>query len=113
AFGVYEQIGQRARERARRADEAVKLAARARAELAGATEDAEAAAAGRLAALTGLAAEVDDRLAALASLTDQAEQAETRATPAPEESALLAAVRMPAEVPGLAGRISRADALAA
>ena len=113
AFGVYEQIGQRARERARRADEAVKLAARARAELAGATEDAEAAAAGRLQALTGLAAEVDDRLAALASLTDQAEQAELRATAAREESALLAAVRMPAEVPGLAGRISRADALAA
>ena len=111
AFGVYEQIGQRARERARRADDAVKLASSARAELAGATEQAETAAADRLRALTGLAAEVNDRLAALAELTGQAERAAAAATAAREEAALLAAVRMPAEVAGLAERISRAEAL--
>ena len=113
AFGVYEQVGQRARERARRADDAVKLASSARAELAGATEQAEAAAADRLQALAGLASDVDARLAALTSLTGQAEQAAQLADAAREEAALLAAVRMPAEVPGLAERISRADALVA
>ena len=111
AFGVYEQIGQRARERARRADDAVKLATSARAELAGATEQAEAQAADRLQALTGLATEVNDRLAALASLTGQAEQAAAAATAAREEAALLAAVRTPAGVPDLAERIGRADTL--
>jgi exonuclease SbcC len=111
AFGVYEQIGQRARERARRADDAIKLATSARAELAGATEQAEAEAEARLNALTGLATEVNDGLAGLAGLTEQAAQAAAAGTAAREEAALLAAVRMPAEVPGLAERISRADAL--
>jgi exonuclease SbcC len=113
AFGVYEQVGQRARERARRADDAVKLATAARSELAGATEQAEAAAADRLRALAGLASNVDAGLAALTGLTEQAEQAAQLADAAREEAALLAAVRMPAEVPGLAERISRADALVA
>ena len=111
AFGVYEQIGQRARERARRADEAVKLATSARAELTSATEHAEAQAADRLQALAGLATEVNDRLAALASLTGQAEQAVAAAHAAREEAALLGAVRTPAGVPDLAERISRADLL--
>jgi exonuclease SbcC len=111
AFGAYEQIGQRARERARRADDAVKLAASARAELTGATEQAQRQAADRLQGLTSLATEVNDRLAALAGLTGRAEQAAAAATAARAEAALLTAVRMPAEVPGLAERISRADAL--
>ncbi len=111
AFGVYEQVGQRSRERARRADDALKLATSARAELAGATEQAESTSASRLQELTALAADVDARLAALAGLTEQAEQAAQLAGAAREEATLLAAVRMPAEVPGLAERISRADAL--
>ena len=113
AFGVYEQVGQRARERARRADDAVKLSTSARAELTGATEQAEAAAADRLQALAGLSSDVDARLTALTGLTEQAEQAAQLADAALEEAALLAAVRMPAEVPGLAERISSADALVA
>ena len=110
AFGVYEQIGQRARERARTAADRASLARQARQDLADATEEAQQRWAGRLAALTGLAAAVDDRLAALTTVAQQAGQAEEQARKVRDESALLAAIRTPADVPGLAERITRADA---
>ena len=52
AFGVYKEIGQRARERAQLAETRQQLARQARDQLAGATADAESAAAARLADLT-------------------------------------------------------------
>ena len=110
AFGVYEQIGQRARERARTAADRASLARQARQDLADATEEAQERWAGRLAALTGLAAAVDDRLAALTTVAQQAGQAEEQARQVRDESALLAAIRTPAGGPGLAERITRADA---
>jgi DNA repair protein SbcC/Rad50 len=110
AFGVYEQVGQRARERARTAAERAALARQARGDLAGATEEAQQRWAGRLAALTELTGVVDDRLAALTTLAGQAGQAEEQAATVRDESALLAAIRAPADVPGLAERITRADA---
>lgn len=110
AFGVYEQVGQRARERARTAAERAALARQARGDLADATEEAQQRWAGRLAALTGLTGVVDDRLAALTALAGQAGQAEEQAATVRDESALLAAIRAPADVRGLAERITRADA---
>jgi len=110
AFGVYEQVGQRARERARTAAERAALARQARGDLADATEEAQQRWAGRLAALTELTGVVDDRLAALTALAGQAGQAEEQAATVRGESALLAAIRAPADVPGLAERITRADA---
>jgi DNA repair protein SbcC/Rad50 len=111
AFGVYEKVGQRARERARVAAERAGHAQRERGKLAGATPDAEAAAANRLAALAALAATVDDTLAGLRELAERAGQAAEQAKQGREETALLAKVRTPAEVAGLADRISQADKL--
>src|SRR6266516_1964355 len=65
ALGVYEQVGQRARERAQRAAASMQLARRARDDLAGATAEAEEAATDRVAALARLACAVDHRLAEL------------------------------------------------
>jgi exonuclease SbcC len=111
AFGVYEKVGQRARERARLAAERMRSKQAERDDLAGATAAAETQAAARLEALTGLARTVDASLAALRQVADQAEQAAQQARAAGDEIALLAAIRTPAEVPGLTHRITEADDL--
>jgi DNA repair protein SbcC/Rad50 len=113
AFGVYEQIGQRARERAKAAADRLSIAVQARRELDDVTEAEGERWAERLARLTDLAAEVDERLTALAALAQQAGQAGERARAGREESALLAKIRAPADAPGLADRIARADGLIA
>jgi exonuclease SbcC len=113
AFGVYEKVGQRARERAKLAAERSRNAQRERGELGAATEEAETAAAARFEALTQLARIVDDKLAAVARLREQAEQAAQQARAVREEAGLLSALRTPAEVPGLAQRIAEAEDLIA
>jgi DNA repair protein SbcC/Rad50 len=113
AFGVYEQIGQRARERAKAAADRLGIAVQARRELADVTRETQAHWAGRVAELTELTADVDDRLTALAALAQQAGEADERFRAVREESALLAAIRAPSDLPGLAERITRADALIA
>ena len=113
AFGVYEQIGQRARERAKAAADRLSIAVQARREVDDVTEAEGARWAERLATLTDLAAEVDERLTALAALAQQAGQAGEKARAGREESALLAKIRAPADAPGLADRIASADALIA
>ncbi len=113
AFGVYEQIGQRARERAKAAADRLSIAVQARRELDDVTEAEGARWAERLATLTELAAEVDERLTALAALAQQAGQAGEKARAGREESALLAKIRAPADAPDLADRIASADALIA
>ena len=95
AFGVYEKVGQRARERAKLAAEHTRNAQRERAELGAATEEAETTAATRLEALTSLARTVDDKLAALAQLREQAEQAAQQARTVREEAGLLPPCRPP------------------
>jgi DNA repair protein SbcC/Rad50 len=111
AFGVYKEIGQRARVRADRAADLRKHAERARDQLTEATPEAETAARTRLDALTALAGTVDTSLAALADLDEQAAAARKIASDAGNEVLLLAAVRTPAAVPGLAEQIAAADAL--
>jgi len=113
AFGVYKDIGQRARERASDAENRQQLAQQTRDQLADATEEAESAAATRLADITALAADVDQRLASLTELHKQSADATDKVTTAGNEAARLAAVRTPAEVDGLAQQIAAADALVA
>ncbi len=113
AFGVYRDIGQRARERAQRADSLRDAAQQARDRLAGATREAETAAAERLTALTALAAQVDASLAALADVQRQAAEAAQLLKDVGNEAALLARLSVPAEVPGLAEQIAAAEALVA
>ncbi|MGE5289767.1 MAG: AAA family ATPase [Micromonosporaceae bacterium] len=110
AFGVYKQIGQRARERAQRAADLRQLAQHARDELADATADAEATAAEEVGALASLADAAQERLERLAAVREEAAQAAERAAAARTESARLAALRIPAGVPGLTERIYAADA---
>jgi len=111
AFGVYEKVGQRARERAKLAAEHIRNAQRERGELGAATEEAETNAAARFEALSSLALLVDAKLATVAQLREQAEQAAKQARAVREEAGLLSALRTPAEVPGLAQRIAEADDL--
>jgi DNA repair protein SbcC/Rad50 len=111
AFGVYKEIGQRARARAERADIERGAAERTRDQLDGATAEAESAAAARLTALTGLVAEVETRLATLTELHSQTAAATEHVTQNRNVAAQLSAVRTPAEVPGLAQQIAAADAL--
>jgi exonuclease SbcC len=110
AFGVYKEIGQRARERAQRAGVRLADAERLRGELVDATAEAEEAAAARVVELTALAETVGELLETLAKAAAQADDAAAHAEAVREESRRLAAVRTPADVPGLAERIATADA---
>jgi DNA repair protein SbcC/Rad50 len=110
AYGVYEQVGQRARARASAAAGRV-AATQARLDaLEDATEDAERAAADRLAALAALEASVHDQLEALARLRKEAETAATALDAVDAEVAALGSVVMPPEAIGLTARIAAADA---
>ena len=111
AFGVYKEIGQRARERAEIARNRFDLAQQARDQLADATEDAEAEAASRFRDLGKLADAVDKSLTDLAELHKQAEAARQASLNTGNEAALFAALRMPPEVGGLSEQISAAQLL--
>jgi DNA repair protein SbcC/Rad50 len=111
AFGVYEKVGQRARERARLAADRVQVAQRERDELAAATVAEEERAAARVQELEGLGPIVDGQLRALGQRGEEVRQALQQAQAAREESGLLAAIRIPAEVAGLADRLARAATL--
>jgi DNA repair protein SbcC/Rad50 len=113
AFGVYEKVGQRARERARRAADRMQDAQRARDELTAATQEDEERAAARVRELETLGPVIDERLRALSERNEQVRQALQQAEAARQETGLLAAIRVPAEVPGLAERLTRATALVA
>ena len=113
AFGVYKEIGQRARERAESARNRCDLAQQARNELSEATPEAESAAEARLADLTALADKVETSLATLTELHKQSEDAIQLVKAEGNAAAQLAAVRTPAEVPGLAQQIAAAQALVA
>jgi exonuclease SbcC len=109
AFGAYKKIGQQARDRARLAAERARLALEQRAKLADATAEAEEQAAARVRELGTLRQAVDDRLQTLGQRSDQARQAADHADTVRTQTALLAAIRAPADVTGLAGRIADAD----
>jgi len=109
AFGVYDQVGQKARDRAKLAAERVSIAKSSLAELTDATEDAETEAAASLDELTKLSTDVVDRLGALRTAGEQAAEAASSVRAVRAETELLAGVRAPTEVAGLAQRIGAAD----
>ena len=109
AFGVYNTVGQRARERAKLATDRMRTAQAAREELADATEEAETQAATRVKALADLTVTVEDKLQSLGKLQEHAERAAQQARDARTEVGLLAAVQTPTEVPDLARQITEAD----
>jgi DNA repair protein SbcC/Rad50 len=109
AFGVYEKVGQAARRRADLAAVSTQNAERMLADLAGATQEAETAAAARVADLAALATTVDERLESLKELRLRATELADENRQVTQAAALLAAVRMPADVPGLARSLSEAD----
>jgi exonuclease SbcC len=113
AFGVYAMVGQRARERAKLAAERMRSAESMRQDLSDATEEAETRGAARLTDLENLAKAVEEKQGSLSQSREQAERAAQQAREAREEADLLAAVQTPAEVPGLASRLSAADQLIA
>ena len=113
AFGVYKQAGQLARARADRAEAERAASQRSRDQLGDATEAARAAAESRLAELTALSGDVDQRLAKLTELQKQHAEATDRITTEGNVVAALAAVRTPADAPGLAQQLTAADALVA
>ena len=113
AYGVYKDIGQRARERAETAKNRCDLAQQARDQLTDATAEAEAAAASRLRELGKLADAVDKSLSDLTELHKQAEAARQTHQQTGNEAALLAALRTPPEVGGLSEQISAAQVLVA
>jgi DNA repair protein SbcC/Rad50 len=113
AFGVYDTVGKLARDRAKLAAELAQQAKSGRAALADASAEAETAAAERAESLAGFGRVVEERLAALRELRAQAAQADKAVQTVRAELALLAPVRTPADLPGLAKRISEADQLVA
>ena len=110
AFGVYEQIGQRARERAKHAADRLQVRQRQRQQLSGATSRCERAGDGGPGRADQAGQAVDERLTALSALREQAGLAAQQARQIRDETTLLAALRTPAGVPGLAGEIAQADA---
>jgi exonuclease SbcC len=113
AFGVYEQVGQQARRHADLAAERIRAAGQQRDELAGATQDAEARTAARVAELAEVERVAEGKLASLGELAERASQAAGQARAVQDEASLLARVSVPGEVAGLAERIARADTLLA
>jgi DNA repair protein SbcC/Rad50 len=113
AFGVYDMVGQQARRRAEVARERLHVAENARQGLADANEEAETLAMQRVQALTALARTAEEKLAVIRDLGARAELASSQAERAASEATLLASVRTPAEVAGLASRIGAADKVVA
>ena len=109
AFGVYDQVGQKARDRAKLAAERASMAKGSLAELADATEAAEVEAAARVDELTGLSATVTELLTSLRTAGEAAAQADSAVRSVRAEVESLARLRAPAEVAGLAQRIGAAD----
>src|SRR6185437_2553780 len=109
AFGVYDQVGQKARDRAKLAAERASMARASLAELTDASEDAETKAAAKVENLTLVGAEVTSLLEKLRAAGEQAAQAAASAQALRAESELLSQARAPAEVAGLAQRIDDAD----
>jgi DNA repair protein SbcC/Rad50 len=109
AFGVYEQIGQLARQRAQLAENNRKLLANQRDELADATAEAEDLVRARVDEITELAEAVETQLAGLDAARVKALDAATSAGANRTASTQLGGVRIPKGVSDLAVRIKGID----
>lgn len=113
AFGVYEQVGQRARERGKEAAGKLQLAQRRLADLGEVTDEQIAAAERRVTDLAGLVDTVDAAVADMRELRDKWTDANAAAKQARDRLSDLAELRTPDGVTELAARLADADALIA
>jgi len=111
AYAVYEQVGQRARERAKAAGTRLALAEKQLAELGEVTEAEIITAEQRVTALAGLVEPVDAAVDAMRVLRERWTTANQDAKRAREQLDTLAELRVPAEVPKLAAQLADADEL--
>ena len=113
AYGVYEEIGQRARERGKAAASKLEVTRRRLAELGEVTAEGVAAAADRVAELTALQSGVESAVAEMADLRTRWTEAHEHTEQARGQVTALAGLAMPADVAELADRLAAADALIA
>jgi DNA repair protein SbcC/Rad50 len=111
AYAVYEQVGRRARERAREAGVLLANAERQLAALGEVDQGAIEAAERRVAALDGLERQVDASVEVIGDLRAQTARLVERAAVVRQRADRLAALRMPPDTVGLAGRLAAADEL--
>ncbi|HET9139864.1 SMC family ATPase, partial [Actinophytocola sp.] len=109
AYGVYEAIGQRARERAKVAAGRLAMAEQRLGELGTVTAADIAAAEARVTELAGLVSEVDTVVAEIAELRDRWKEANGAAESARAALTELAGLRVPGDVAALSARLAVAD----
>jgi DNA repair protein SbcC/Rad50 len=110
AFGVYEQIGQLARQRAQLGEERRKVLQSQRDDLAGATEEAEQRAKERVAGLAGLTEAIDAQMGRHEAARSHVKEAEAAASANSQAVDQLDRVAIPAGADNLAARVGAADA---
>jgi exonuclease SbcC len=111
AYAVYEDVGQRARERAKVAAGRLEMAEQRLAELGTVTDDVIAAATRRVADLEGLVSTVDTAVEEMAALRTKWTEANAAAATVREQVTTLAALRRPGDVTDLSTRLALADEL--
>jgi exonuclease SbcC len=111
AYAVYEQVGQRARERGKLAAAGLAAAQRRLAETSEVTDADVTSAQQRVTDLAALVGPVDDAVVRMAELREQWAAANRDARQAREQFTGLDGLRMPDGVADLAGRLADADAL--
>ncbi len=109
AYAVYEQVGQRARERGKSAAGKLAAAQGRLTKTAAVTDEDVATAKHRVEALAELVIPVDEAIAAMLTLREQWTEANAKAREAREQLAALGDLRIPAGVPELAARLAEAD----
>ena len=109
AYAVYEQVGQRARERGKAAATRLALAEKQLANLGEVTEATITAAETRVTDLAALVEPVDEAVTAMRDLRERWTTANQDAKRAREQLDALAELRVPAEVAKLAAQLSDAD----
>lgn len=110
AYGVYEDIGRRARERAKLAAGALAMAQRRLDELGEVTDEALQTAEHRVARLRDLVPRVEQAVEVMTSLRAQWTESSQRASQARGQLGELAGLSMPAQAADLAARLVAADA---
>ena len=109
AFGVYEDVGQRARERAKLAGNKLAMTEKQLNELGTVTDEVVAAAARRVASLDALVPTVDEAVEKMADIRARWSEAKVAADAVAGQFADLGSLRRPADVTDLSTRLSVAD----
>ncbi|MFC4855173.1 AAA family ATPase [Actinophytocola glycyrrhizae] len=109
AYAVYEDVGQRARERAKVAKGRLDMIEKRRNELGTVTDDVVAAAGKRVTDLAALVPAVDEAVEKMAQVRTRWAEANATTKTAREQLADLAALRRPGDVVDLATRLADAD----